>query len=327
MIEFRLPYLALLAFFGFLVWSSDYYNILKKPQIFFPKIFSQKYPKITRYKKHIIYLFGCIAWFLLAMALAGPRIPKGFSENKIKVNDLYFVIDVSRSMLAEDFEPNRIEVAKKKILDFINMRPTDRVGLIIFAREVFTLMPLTTDLSLVGDIVEDINVGLLGSATNIGDALGLGVARLIRSESNNKIIILMTDGVSNAGNMEPLDAALAAFKENIKVYTIGIGSTKGAKLPLGNGPFGKRYQNIPGGSIDLDLLRDIAKSTKAKSYLAEDEGALSDVLSEINELEKTEIKIKGQIIYKEIYLKYLISGVFLLVLVELLRKRILREIS
>ena len=148
----------------------------------------------------------------------------------------------------------------------------------------------------------------------------------MKSESENKIVILLTDGVSNAGNMGPREAADAAVKQNIKVYTIGVGSSKGAKLPL-HSRFGKIYQNIPGGSIDLELLQDIAKVTKAKSYLAENENALESVLNEINALEKTEINIRGQIVYKEIYLRYLIAGVLLLILVEFLRKQVMREVA
>ena len=153
------------------------------------------------------------------------------------------------------------------------------------------------------------------------------MARLVRSESKNKVVILLTDGVSNAGNMGPREAASAAAKRKIKVYTIGIGSTKGAKLPLGNSLFGRRYQNIPGGSIDLELLQDIARESKAKSYLAEDENTLKEVLAEINALEKTEIDIAGQVIYREIYLKYLIMGGVLLILVEVFRKVVFREIA
>lgn len=327
MIEFRSIELAFLAVIALIFWTMDYYNIFKTPQIFLPHIFFKNSVQTVNLKRHLLYLAGMTSWILLGIALAGPRIPKDFSEHKIKVNDLYFVVDVSRSMLAEDFRPNRIEVAKRNILDFIKLRPTDRIGIIIFSREVFTLMPLTTDLSLIEEVVSDIRVGRLGSATNIGDAIGLAVARLMRSESKNKIIILLTDGVSNAGNMGPREAAHAAIGQNIKVYTIGIGSSKGAKLPVGNSPFGKRYQNIPGGSIDLELLKDIAKVTKAKSYLAEDENTLKEILAEINLLEKTEINVTGQIVYKEIYLKYLIMGTLLLLLVEIFRKQILREIA
>ena len=327
MVEFRYPALSILAIIALVVWTLDYYNIFKMPQIFLPRTFFQKASKGFIVRRHLVYLLGVASWILLAIALAGPRIPQDFSDHKIKVNDLYFVVDVSRSMLAEDFQPNRIEVAKKNILEFIKLRPTDRIGIIIFSREVFTLMPLTTDLSLIGNVVADINVGRLGSATNIGDALGLSVARLMRSESKNKVVILLTDGVSNAGNIEPREAAGSAAKQNIKVYTIGIGSSKGAKLPFGKTPFGKRYQNVPGGSIDLELLKDIAKKTNGKSYLAEDENTLKNVLDEINSLEKTEINIKGQVVYKEIYLQYLIMGVLLLLFVEFFRKQIMREVS
>ena len=327
MIEFRSIHLVFVAIIAFIAWSLDYYNLFKRPQIFLPSIFFQKKFRLMNAKRHLLYFVGLVSWILIGIALAGPRIPQSFTNHKIKVNDLYFVVDVSRSMLAEDFTPNRIEVAKKNILNFIKMRPTDRIGIITFAREVFTLMPLTTDLALIEELVRSINVGHLGSATNIGDALGLGVARLMQTESKSKVIILMTDGVSNAGNIEPREAANAAAGYGIKTYTIGIGSSKGGKLPLANSPFGKRYQNIPGGSIDLELLQDIAKTTRAKSYLAENEETLKDILAEINSLEKTEINIAGQVIYNEVYLKYLIAGIFSLILVEILRKKFIREVA
>ena len=325
--NFYSPYLSLIALIGLFVWTFDFFNIFKNPQIFLPdNIFSKKTKSINGIRL-LLYLIGVFAWISLGVSLARPRTPQDIVEQNIKANDIYFVVDVSRSMLAEDFKPNRITVARKNIFDFIKMRPTDRIGIIIFAREVFTLMPLTTDLSLIEDVIEDINVGRLGSATNIGDALGLSVARLIASKSKNKIIILMTDGVSNAGNLEPRAAAEAAVKKGMKVYTIGIGSSKGAKLPLGSGALGKRYQNIPGGSIDIELLKDIAKITKAKFYLAENENTLRNIFFEINDLEKTEINIKGQVIYKENYLKYLIVGGLLLLFVEFFRKNFLKEIA
>ena len=331
MVEFHSVPWAILAVVAGLLWTMDYYHIGKRPQIFLPHTFFNQAdsPLALRrgLRRHTLYLLGLIAWGLLAVALAGPRIPQDFANRRVKINDLYFVVDVSRSMLAEDFKPNRIEVAKQNILDFIKLRPTDRIGIIIFSREVFTLMPLTTDLALIEEVVGSISVGKLGSATNIGDALGLAVARLVRSESKNKVAILLTDGVSNAGNMGPREAASAAAKQKIKVYTIGIGSSKGAKLPLGNSLFGRRYQNIPGGSIDLELLQDIARESKAKAYLAEDETTLKKVLAEINALEKTEIDIAGQVIYREIYLKYLIIGGLLLVLVEVFRKVVFREVA
>ena len=126
MVEFRSAPLALLAVIAFVAWTLDYYNILKRPQIFLPNNFFQRPKGITRFQRHVLFLIGIVAWGLLGIALAGPRLPQDFSDQKIKVNDLYFVVDVSRSMLAEDFKPNRIEVAKKNILNFIKLRPVDQ---------------------------------------------------------------------------------------------------------------------------------------------------------------------------------------------------------
>ena len=327
MLEFRSFYPAILALVAAFFWTLEYYHFFKKPQVFLPSSFFNEKKIYLSWKKHTLFTLGIISWILMGISLARPRMPIDFSDHKIKVNDLYFVVDISRSMLAEDFKPNRIEVAKKNIFDFIKLRPRDRIGIIIFSREILTLMPLTTDLSLIEQVIKDINVGRLGSATNIGDALGLSVARLMRSESKNKVIILITDGVSNAGNMAPKEAAEIAAKENVKVYTIGIGSPKGAKLPLGNTLFGKRYQNVPGGSIDPALLKDIARLTGGKSYLAEDEDKLTLILNEINALEKTEINVSGRVVYKEEYLKYLISGFLLFILVEISRRKFMPEIS
>ena len=172
MVEFHSVPWAALAIVAGLLWTMDYYHIGKRPQIFLPHTFFNQSGSPLALKRglqrHTPYLLGLMAWGLLAVALAGPRIPQDFANRRIKINDLYFVVDVSRSMLAEDFKPNRIEVAKQNILDFIKLRPTDRIGIIIFSREVFTLMPLTTDLALIEEIVGSISVGKLGSATNIG---------------------------------------------------------------------------------------------------------------------------------------------------------------
>lgn len=325
MYEYRTPALAILGGILVLIWIIDYFKLLKKPELFVPEnsIVKNSSRKMLR---AFNFLIGFTGLLLITFSLMGPRIPRDFTDSTVKVNDIFFVVDVSRSMLAEDFKPNRLEVSKKNIHDFIKLRPTDRIGIIIFSREVFTLMPLTTDLSLIEETIQDIQVGKLGSATNIGDALGLAVARSLRSESKNKVIVLLTDGVSNAGNIEPLDAATKAKEAGIKVYTIGVGSQKGAKLPIGNGIFGKRYQNIPGGSIDTKLLKEIAKLTNGRAYLAENEGALTDVLKRINQLEKTEIKVSGQIVYKEKYHIFLLIGVLLFLGAEFFRRFAIKEV-
>lgn len=303
---------------GALAWSISYFYYFKSAEIHLNGHYSQRSNSFFRFFN---YFLGLIAWGLITFALTGPREPVGFSKNKIEVNDVFFVVDVSRSMLATDFAPNRLEAAKNKILEFVELTPKDRIGIIMFSEKAFTLLPLSTDLKLIKRIIGEIKVGFLGSGTNIGDALGLAIGRAIQSLAKNKILILLTDGVSNVGFMTPLQAAAQAKEKGIKVYTIGIGGDLDAKIPLGRNGF----QNIPGGSIDTKTLKEIAKITGGKDYLASDVEALSTVLSDIEKLERGEIDSSSKVIYKEVYLKFLIAGVFLLILVELFRKLIIKE--
>ncbi|NOT79466.1 MAG: VWA domain-containing protein [Bacteriovoracaceae bacterium] len=247
-------------------------------------------------------------------------------KNTIEVNDIFIVLDLSRSMLAEDLKPNRFEAAKVKIQDFVSMFPRDRIGIVIFAERVFTLLPLSTDLNLINKMVAQVKLGTLGDGTNIGDALALGTGRLIQSLAKNKIIILLTDGVSNVGVLTPLQAAEMANEQKIKIYTIGIGGAKDARIPVGSNMFGvQRYQMIPGGSVDEKGLKEIADLTGGKFYMARDNKALEKVLSDINKLERTEIEQSGKIIYEELYFKFLQLGIIFLILCEGLRRFILRE--
>lgn len=305
-----------------LFWVAGFWYILKKPQLYLPTKYTRGSLGLQRL---ILFFVGVTAWYFLTFAIMGPRKPLGYAKDSIEVNDIFIVVDVSRSMLAEDFQPNRLEAAKRKILEFIGLKPTDRIGVIMFSEKAYTLLPLSTDLELIRQIVAEIKVGFLGSGTNIGDALGLAVARGAQSIAKNKIIVLLTDGVSNVGTMTPIQAAEQAKEKGIKIYSIGVGGSKDARIPIGRGVFGKRYQTIPGGSIDIPTLEKIAKITNGKSYIAQDEGALKDVLKNIGKLERTEIKTSGHIIYDELYLKYLIYGVMLLLLTELGRKTWVRE--
>lgn len=323
--EFKNLSWTIVGIIGGIFWIFYYWDVLKRPSIYLPS----KYVKRGYFSifKLISFLVGIVGWGYLSYSLAQPRLPLGYAENKVKVNDIFFVVDVSRSMLANDFEPNRLEAAKEKIIDFVKLRPTDRIGIIMFAEKVFTLLPLSTDLDLISQIVSEIQIGFLGNGTNIGDALGLAVARAAQSLAENKIIILLTDGVSNVGNMTPIQSAEKAADQNVKVYTIGIGGARDAKIPVGNSRFSKRYQYIPGGSIDLATLEKIAKITGGKDYLAQDPAALAEVLKTISQLEKTEIKTSGKVVYKELYYKYLFIGILLLFLAEVSKKIILKEVE
>lgn len=318
--EYNQVILPLVGVVTLIVWGISYWKIGKKAQIHIPDSLRTG-KNITL--RLLLFIVGISGLGLISYSMSEPRIPKGFSNTNIEVNDIYFVVDVSRSMLANDFYPNRLEAAKKKIDGFVGLRPKDRIGIIMFAEKVFTLLPLTTDLEVIKQIISEIKIGFLGSGTNIGDALGLAVGRLVQSPTKNKVIILLTDGVSNVGTMTPIQAAEESKKHNIKVYTIGIGGSKNAKIPLGS--YG--YQNIPGGSIDLKTLNKISTITGGKSYIAQSEKALQDVLAEIESLERTEIKASGQIIYDEKYYQYLLLGVVMFVLAEISRRYIVRELA
>ncbi len=323
--EFKNPLLLWVGVIAGLFWLLDYFKVFQRSQLYFPQ---QKHN--LHWAKHTLrwtlLLAGIIGWGFLSYALMQPRKAQKFSPSNIEVNDIVLCIDVSRSMLAEDIKPNRLEVAKERIRDFARLRPTDRISIIVFSEKVFTLLPLTTDPALIDQVLSEISIGYLGSGTNIGDGLALSVARAVNSDTKNKVIVLLTDGVANVGTMTPLQAAEEAKKYGIKVYTIGLGTDGDAKIPVGNGIFGTQYQLIPGGSIDYKTLKEISDLTGGKFYPAKSESALKEILDDIQKLEKTEIKVNHQIVYDEQYYSYLAIGVALIFGVEILRRLLLKDV-
>lgn len=324
--EYKSLYLAIFGLVALLFWMLDYFKLFKKAELYLPTTIIEK--KSVNLVRFVNFLVGLTAWLLISYAMTGPRKPLKFIPSNIEVNDIFLVVDVSRSMLADDLQPNRLEVAKDKLREFAALRPTDRLGVIIFSEKVFTLLPLTTDPGLVDQILKDIKIGgYLGSGTNIGDALALAVARGQASETKNKVVILLTDGVNNVGNMTPIQAAKMAKDFNMKVYTIGLGGKKSAKIPLGQGIFGTQYQTIPGGSIDTKTLKEISDLTGGKTFMAADENGLAEIMTEIQKLEKTEIKSQGQVVYEELFFPFLLWGILLYLLHEILKRLWIREVA
>ena len=317
--SFSSPLIGFIGLIAFISWFLEFLRIKISPDLYVPgKDRSNKKLRL------LLLLVGSIGWSLIVFSSAGPVEKMSINSGKKKLNDLFFVLDLSRSMLAEDFKPNRIMKAKEKIKQFIELRPEDRIGMVVFGEKAFTLIPLTTDVDLIKKSIDDIEVGFLGPGTNIGDALGLATARLKTSKAKNKVVILLTDGVSMLGSMTPIQAAEIAKKQKIKVYSIGMGGNKNAKLPIQT-IFGKRYQNIPGGSIDTETLKEISKLTGGKFFEAKSENKLNAVFSEIQGLEKREQKIENKSVNKNLYYPYFISGLFLLLLVELYRRLYTKE--
>lgn len=323
--EFKSPWLLWVGVACAFAWALDYWKVFQRAKLYFPE--SQSGPGV--WKKTLrfgLFIVGIVGWGYLSYSLMQPRKPQKFSPSNIEVNDIVLCIDVSRSMLAEDIRPNRLEVAKERIRDFARLRPTDRISIVIFSEKVFTLLPLTTDPRLVDQVLSEISIGYLGSGTNIGDGLALSVARAVNSETKNKVIVLLTDGVANVGTMTPIQAAEEARKFGIKVYTIGLGTDEDAKIPVGNGIMGTQYQLIPGGSIDYKVLKEISDLTGGKFYPAKSERGLKEILDDIQKLEKTEIKVNHQIVYDEQYYFYLLVGVSLIFGVEVFRRLVMKDV-
>ena len=228
------------------------------------------------------------AWIVAA---AGPR--RGGSTVEIKREGISIVIaiDISSSMLAEDFAPsNRIEVAKRQAIDFIRGRQADRIGVVAFAGEALTQVPVTLDYAVLEQAITDLKIGSLEDGTAIGSGLATAVNRLRRVPGKSKVILLLTDGVNNKGLIDPRTAAATAAAFGIKVYTVGIGTEGEAPIPTGRGPGGFRYEVLP-VDIDEPLLREIAQKTGGHYFRAKDTQALSRIFRQIDALEKTPIQI------------------------------------
>lgn len=315
-LEYKTLSYAFVGLLGLLVWTVSYWRWFKKAQIYLPRGKSSWFLTFFRLS---IFIVGVCAWLLISYSLTGPRKPAGQIKNQVEVNDIFVVIDTSLSMAGIDLRPNRMEASKEKVLEFIRLHPNDRIGLIIFSEKAFTLLPLTTDMKLIEQMVPRIQMGPLGGGTNIGDALALAVARGSQSLAKNKIILLLTDGVNNVGNIPPLQAAEEAKNHHMKVYTIGLGAENGQMEING------RLSPIPGGSVDLKTLQQISDMTGGKSFHATDTRGLKNTLQEIERLEKTKIDTGGKIVYEELYWKYLFWGVCLLMGVEFTRRFVIRE--
>ncbi|WP_298996978.1 VWA domain-containing protein [uncultured Tenacibaculum sp.] len=265
--------------------------------------------------KPLLYLLRLLALTCLIIALARPR--NVAVSKKTKTNrgiDIVMAIDVSASMLAKDLQPNRLEALKRVATDFVNRRPNDRIGIVVYAGESFTQTPITSDKSIVKRTISEIKWGQLEDGTAIGMGLGSAVNRLKESEAKSKVIILLTDGVNNAGFVDPKTAAELAKGNEIKVYTIGIGTNGMAPVPWARDPrTGKiSFKNQP-VEIDEALLKHIASETNGKYFRATNNTKLKEIYDEIDKLEKTKIEEFKYYNYSEKYrLLVFLAGIFLL---------------
>lgn len=267
-----------------------------------------------------------LAFIALVFALARPQKSLRQEEVKAEGIDIMMAIDLSSSMLAQDFDPNRLEASKLVAKDFIDKRTYDRVGLVVFAGEAFTQCPLTTDHSVVQQFLAGLECGILEDGTAIGMGLATAVNRIKDSPVKSKIVILLTDGVNNTGYVAPLQAAKVAQEFGIKVYTIGVGSTGQTMAPSARRRDGRYVFNMIRVEIDEELLKQIAQMTGGQYYRATDEASLVNIYDTIDTLEKTEIEVTVIKRYSEEFYRFVIIGLIFLALEVFLRYTLLRTI-
>lgn len=270
-------------------------------------------------------VFKIASFVLLVIALARPQ--NRFAEEKITAEgiDIVLSIDISGSMLARDFEPDRLGAAKQVALEFIKSRKYDRIGLVVFAGESFTQCPATTDHNVLSTLLQQIESGMIEDGTAIGMGLATAVSRLKESKAKSKIIILLTDGVNNSGFIDPLTAAETALQTGVKVYTIGVGTRGYAPYPV-QSFFGIQYQKMP-VEIDEALLQKISEMTGGRYYRATENSSLRQIYEEINKLEKTKIEVSKISRFTEHFHIFAFLAAFLLALEIILRNTLFRGIS
>ncbi len=279
---------------------------------------------IRHYLQHIVFAFRMLAVAFLVIVLARPQTHDQWEEMITEGIDIMISLDISSSMLAEDFRPNRMEAAREIAADFIRGRTNDRMGLVIFGGESFTQCPLTTDHGVLVNLLSEVEIGMIEDGTAIGMGLATAVNRLKNSESKSRIVILLTDGVNNRGSIDPLTAAGIAANFGIRVYTVGVGSRGPAPFPVQT-PYGVQYREIE-ADLDEEILAEIAALTGGSYFRATDEAKLTEIYSEIEEMERSRIEVRHFNTSREEYRSFALFAGLLLICELLIRLLWLRNI-
>lgn len=274
-------------------------------------------PSVLAWLRHLPFALRIAALSLIIVALARPRSSTETEKVDTEGIDIVLAMDVSTSMLARDFEPDRISAAKDIAIEFIAQRPSDRMGIVVFAGESYTQCPLTTDRATLINLMKDVQTDLIEDGTAIGNGLATAVARMKDSDAKSRVIILLTDGVNNRGEIAPATAAEIAKTYGIRVYTIGLGTNGEAPYPVMTN-WGVELRKMP-VEIDEALLKSIAEATGGRYFRATDNTKLSEIYSEINQMEKVRTTVDSFPVYKELFGKYAVWALVCLLLELALR--------
>ena len=278
---------------------------------------------VLGYLRHLPFLLRTAALCLLIVCIARPRSSTRMEKVDTEGIDIVFAMDVSTSMLARDFKPDRLSAAKDIAIEFIAGRPSDRMGIVVFAGESYTQCPLTTDRATLINLMKDVQTDLIEDGTAIGNGLATAVARMKDSDAKSRVIILLTDGVNNMGEIHPEMASEIAKTYGIRVYTIGVGANGEAPYPVMT-PWGTELRNVP-VQIDEDLLRKIAQDTGGTYFRATDNTKLSEIYAEIGRMEKTRTTVDSFPVYKDLFMNYALAALLCL-LAEVLIGALLRRL-
>lgn len=301
-------------------WKSNEATI----QISDARVYAHTPKSYKNYLLHIPFILRIIALILIIIVLARPQTTNAWQQNEIEGIDIMLAIDISTSMLAEDLKPNRLEAAKEVAAEFVNGRPNDNIGITLFAGESFTQCPLTVDHTVLLNLIKDIKCGIIEDGTAVGMGIANAITRLKDSKAKSKVIILLTDGTNNRGDISPLTAAEMAKSFDIRVYTIGVGTNGTAPYPY---PIGGtvQYINIP-VEIDEKTLTQIAGIAEGNYFRATSNSKLKEVYKEIDKLEKTKLNVKQYTKRQEEYQLFALAAFLCILLEVLLRNSILKKI-
>jgi Ca-activated chloride channel family protein len=288
--------------------------------------FFKKSGRRGQYLKFIPLTLNIAGLCLITLALARPQLGRVYEEVESSGVDIMLCLDISGTMQAEDFSPkNRLFVAKERAKEFIEKRPGDRIGLVIFASQAMTQCPLTLDHKILTDLIDRVNFGIVPDGTAIGMGLATALARLKDSKAREKMVVLLTDGLNNTGDIDPITAAKVGQAYKIKVYCIGVGSKGPVPIPVNNPFYGRQYIQA---EVDLDMnkLNEISALTGGKAFLATDAEALKIIYDEINQMEPTTFKVLRHTVYSERAGVFLLPAALVLLFNALLALTILRRL-
>jgi len=268
---------------------------------------------LKKIARHFPFVLRCIALAALVLAIARPRSASELEKVSTEGIDIVLSIDVSTSMLAMDFKPDRINAAKQIAIEFVSQRPADRMGVVVFAGESYTQCPLTTDRQTLINMMKDINCGIIEDGTAIGNGIATAVSRLRESDAKSRVVILLTDGVNNTGEISPQMAIEIAKTYGVRIYTIGIGA-------MGEAPYPTEY-GVQMVKVDIDepLMKQVAEETGGKYFRATDNTKLAEIYSEINKMEKTRTVVDSYPQYKELFFRFAVLALAAILLEVVMR--------